>query len=117
MSRWLGAILYPDLLIEVVVNPEIIIPSYLQCIWDSPLIRCDIESKSRTAAGIYKINQANLSSIMVLLPPVSRQREIVELLGSKMKFLQGLQQFLQSQLDTINQLPAALLRQAFNGEL
>jgi type I restriction enzyme, S subunit len=76
----LSPILYPDLLIEVMVNPEIIMPSYLQCIWDSPLIRCDIESKSRTAAGIYKINQANLSSIIVLLPPLNRQREIVDLL-------------------------------------
>jgi type I restriction enzyme, S subunit len=51
------------------------------------------------------------------LPPVPKQKEIVSSLSRKTEGANSLQRSLQDQLNTIKQLPAALLRQAFNGEL
>ncbi len=67
-------------------------------------------------------NQPNLNGELLReqvidLPSLKRQREIIDKLTQSEQRVKNLQQSLQSQLDTINQLPAALLRQAFNGEL
>jgi type I restriction enzyme S subunit len=110
-------ILYPDLLIEVNIASEVMEPRYLRWIWDSDIVRKDIENKARTAAGIYKINQANLSAVELLVPSFTKQQIIAVTLDEQMAEVERLQQSLKSQLDAINKLPATLLRRAFNGEL
>jgi len=49
--------------------------------------------------------------------PIGNQKKIVLSLDDRMTAVNKLQRSLQYQLTTINQLPAATLRQAFNGEL
>ena len=49
--------------------------------------------------------------------PIGNQKKIVLSLDDRMTAVNKLQRSLQSQLTTISQLPAATLRQAFNGEL
>lgn len=58
-----------------------------------------------------------LKPLEVKVPSVVKQRHIETYLNSKFKGISVISQSLQDQLDTINALPAALLRQAFNGEL
>jgi hypothetical protein len=53
----------------------------------------------------------------VPIPPIERQREIVLALKEQQSGIDQLRIVLDTQLDAIQQLPAALLRQAFNGEL
>ncbi len=48
-------LLYPDLLIEVNVDPQRIDLTYLRWIWDSDEVRQEVESRARTSAGIYKV--------------------------------------------------------------
>lgn len=110
-------VLYPDLLIEVQVEPSRILPSYLRWVWDSPQTRLDIENRARTAAGIYKINQANLVKVILPVPSLTEQECIVSKLTSRFEQIEALCLALEEQLDHINKLPAALLTRAFTGGL
>jgi type I restriction enzyme S subunit len=58
-----------------------------------------------------------LNPIQIPLPSLSIQKELALKLSAKIEQAENLQRSLQDQLNTIKQLPAALLRQAFNGEL
>lgn len=110
-------VLYPDLLIQVTTNPVLVAPEYLRLAWDNEETRVDIERRSRTSAGIYKINQANLASVTIPLPPLTEQQRIAAMLNEQMASAQRARKAIEEELDAINKLPSALLRRAFNGEL
>ncbi|MFE9310357.1 restriction endonuclease subunit S [Streptomyces sp. NPDC007920] len=78
---------FPDTMIRVRVDPRLMLPDYLRLLWDSPLVRQQIESKARTTAGIYKINQTILEGIRFPLPPKAEQQRIVEALEAHLSRL------------------------------
>jgi type I restriction enzyme S subunit len=110
-------VLYPDLLIQVTINPVLVVPEYLRFAWDSEVTRADIERRSRTSAGIYKINQANLAAVTFPLPPVAEQHRIAVTLNEQMASAEWVRKAIEEGLNAINRLPAALLRRAFAGGL
>lgn len=63
------------------------------------------------------MNQDDLSKIEIPLPSIDRQKELAKFFTKKVAIVEQLKTTLQSQLESINQLPAALLKQAFNGKL
>ncbi|WP_189133013.1 hypothetical protein [Wenjunlia tyrosinilytica] len=65
---------YPDTVIRACPDTEKILPEYLRTIWSSLAVRRQIESRARTTAGIYKVNQKILGSIEFPLPDLSTQR-------------------------------------------
>ena len=75
------------------------------------------ENGTGTSDSMKNITQLTIRNIPILMPPVSRQIEIAEAHRKRQPEIERVLQSLQSQLATINKLPAALLRQAFNGEL
>jgi len=107
--------LYPDLLIEIRTNQELIRPEYLRWVWDSGDVRNQIEGSATTAAGIYKINQAKLRAISLPVPPVEQQRRAAWSLQERMSAVEQVQLQLRQQLEAIDELPTALLSQAFRG--
>ena len=64
-----------------------------------------------------KITRSQLIEELIPVPTLAEQHQITIAIVEKMEGITGLKQSIQSQLNTINKLPAALLRQAFNGEL
>ena len=64
-----------------------------------------------------QVNMTKMSAVEVNLPPLSEQRSIVAILTERMAAAERGCEALQEELDTINKLPAALLRRAFRGEL
>ena len=73
---------YPDTLIRLRVVQKLVMPSWLSAIWNSVRTRTHIESRARTSAGIYKISQPDITSVLVPVPPVDEQIEILRLLDS-----------------------------------
>ena len=53
----------------------------------------------------------------ILLPPLPEQKRIVGILSDRLSTIDKARAATEAQLQAINALPAALLRQAFNGEL
>lgn len=110
-------VLYPDLLIEVIPDPRVVIPDYLSTVWNTREVREDIEGRARTSAGIHKINLKNLGDISIPVPSLDQQGMIAQRMRESVGNVTTLQQGLREEVAAIESLPAALLRRAFAGEL
>ena len=67
-------LVFPDTVIASRIAVERVDPTYLEAVWRQPATRRQIESVARTTNGTYKINQQNLSSVVVCLPRRDHQR-------------------------------------------
>ncbi len=105
-------ILFPDLLFQLDLC-EYVDPSFFWFLWSSTLVRRDIEERARTAAGIYKINTSNLKSLVLSLPPLPDQRRLSIELTKRFAAAEQLIEGLRAELASIEAMPAALLREAF----
>ena len=110
-------VLFPDLLIQVIADRQVVMPEYLRFTWDSGEVRRDLESRARTAAGIYKISQGNLAEVKVPIPSVAVQRQVAESLKRELALAEEAQTVIGEGVTRIAALPAALLRRAFAAEL
>lgn len=70
---------------------------------------------AKRTTGIATINQQVLKNFPVLLPPIAQQEHIAAMLGDQIASSERARKAIEEELDTINKLPAALLRRAFSG--
>ena len=63
------------------------------------------------------ISRDDLEQLSIPLPPLSEQQRIAAVLREQMAAVEKARSAAEEELQTINALPAALLRRAFNGEL
>lgn len=110
-------VLYPDLLIQLVANPDVVDVSFLQAAWDNPRTRAELEARARTSAGIFKINQANLGKIRIPVSSLPEQIRTVAALRERLALAEVLLRRTEERFRELTALPASLLRQAFSGEL
>lgn len=110
-------VLFPDLLFEIVTNQSVIDVRFLRWVWDSDYVRTQIESKSRTAAGIYKINQRDLSSIEVPVPSPDKQKHIIGVLAGREAGLKALSEMIASELESVSALSQKLRTYALTSRL
>lgn len=108
---------FPDTMIRIRVSSERVMPEFLQAVWDSRQIRSQIESGARTTAGIYKINQKLIGSIMVPAPSLTEQREAVERLGDLSEQVARVRELIDKAWKHGDHLRRSLLAQAFRGRL
>ena len=104
---------FPDLLIEARVDPDRVAIDYLALVWDGDEVRTAIEARARTATGIFKINLHNLGAVPVPIPPIAEQRRIAAELRNRLATIDQMTRAIETQLEAIDALPAALLRRAF----
>ena len=72
---------YPDTMIRLRLDPKVVDGSFFSYVWNSRLLREQIEGTARTTAGIYKINQGHILDFMVPLCSLSEQEVVVERLS------------------------------------
>jgi type I restriction enzyme S subunit len=70
-----------------------------------------------TGSRMPRANMQHLLNMQIPLPPLAEQRRIAAIVDEKLTSVQKLKDMLQCQLDTVNALPAAILRKVFAGEL
>ena len=97
-------------------NDELFDTSYLQFWFRHSYTRLREETEGR-GGNQPNLNGDLLRGQVVYLPGVETQKNIVAKLQNTGQEVAKLKQSLQDQLNTINALPPALLRQAFNGEV
>lgn len=107
--------LFPDLLFQVDLG-EGVDPSFFWCLWSSAGVRREIENRARTAAGIYKINAANLNSLPLAIPSPLEQHRLAAHLTHRLMAADDLIARSREELAAIDAIPAALLRDAFAGQ-
>jgi len=108
---------FPDTMIRVRPNQSIVLPAYLALIWNSRIVRRQIESMARTTAGIYKVNQRQLEMITLPVPGLNAQQVVVDQVG----FIQDQQAHLVRHIELLIEqsviLRRSLLAAAFRGDL
>ncbi|REK89602.1 hypothetical protein DY245_14760 [Streptomyces inhibens] len=71
---------FPDTMIRVRVLPSLVDPRYLAHLWNSPVVRRQIEACARQGgAAIYRINHGDLAQILLPLPAPGEQARIAAL--------------------------------------
>lgn len=111
------AVAYPDTLIRVRVDESLIHPEYLALMWNSPVVRTQLESMARTTAGIYKVNQHHLRSVRFPVPPLDAQCRVSEDLLALRESSVNLGAALQDCEARASSLRRSLMDAAFSGRL
>ena len=83
---------------------------YLHCVSDFLVESC-------RGATIQGLTRDFISSLEIPLPPLPEQKRIAAILRERMDAVERARKSAEEQLENINALPGALLRQAFRGEL
>lgn len=93
------------------------VPSFLSAQIGSAYGKAYFLANAKQTTGIATINQQVLKGFPIMSPSIETQKKVVLELEEALKQSRAVEKALQDQLVTINALPSALLRQAFNGEL
>ena len=76
VPRGTHSVAYPDTLIRARVDRSRLRPEFLSLIWNSRVIRRQLESQARTTAGIYKVNQSMIGNVLLPVPSPDVQDRI-----------------------------------------
>ena len=107
---------YPDTLIRFRLHPEVAITFFVH-LWNSSMLREQLESMARTTAGIYKVNQQDLSLCRIPLPPLPEQRRIVAEVERRLSVIQQAEDSVEASLKRAERLRQSILKRAFSGQL
>jgi type I restriction enzyme, S subunit len=108
---------FPDTMIRLRPRLDVLDPNFLSMVWNSRIVRRQIEAVARTTAGIYKVNQRHLQEIKIPRLDVAEQRRLAAIASSidasaKRITTGALNAMKRSQI-----LRGALLQAAFSGRL
>lgn len=117
MVRVDANVAYPDTLIRIRVDEALVVPEFFALLWDSPMIRRQIETAARTTAGIYKINQNDLGAVTLPIPERGDQERVLKSAEQMLHALSLLEVELDSQAKRSISLRASILAAAFSGRL
>lgn len=74
-------------------------------------------SRMGSGSTFKAITGKQLKALIIPLPPISEQKRIAAILNDRLADIARARAAVEAQLEAINQLPSAILRKAFNGEL
>lgn len=77
----------------------------------------DVIAQSQRSAGQSGVQKEYLEKYVIPLPPIYQQRRLAAQLNEQMATVDKARMAAEAELNTINALPAALLRRTFSGEL
>jgi type I restriction enzyme S subunit len=104
-------------LIRLRFNDQLIDPRYLLFITQSSYFRKLIESPLRTTVGINNINTAEISNLLIPLPPIAEQYRIVQKLNQLMQTREDLETSIKQSKQQNEQLLQQVLREALTTEV
>jgi len=107
-----------DKTLRLTPDERVLVKDYLEFALREKIARNYIEENATgTSSSMKNISQEVIRQIPILIPPLEVQAQVVSKLKSELEGAARLVQSLESQLETINAMPAALLRDAFSGKL
>jgi len=100
-------------LLRLKVNPKICLPEYLYFYFRTKEMKEKIIRRARRAVNQSSINQDQLKKIIISLPPLVVQHQIVKRLDTVRKY----QAFLRQKKEKLSELFASMLNKAMKGKL
>lgn len=104
---------FPDTIIAATVDLDRCDKAFLEHVWNTRMVRFQIESAARTTNGTFKINQTMLREIEFPLPDLGRQREF----GMRKAYIDSMRGLHRTALSELDALFVSLQARAFRGEL
>lgn len=108
---------FPDTMIRIRPDVMRLDPDYLHLVWDSDIVRRQIEAAAQTTAGIFKINQTMLERLQVPVPGLEQQRTSADWGNRALTLLAHLEVTLESSVNRSAVLRRSILKAAFEGRL
>lgn len=108
---------YPDTMIRIPISLSYLSPEWFVQLWNSPFMRAQIEKAAKTTAGIYKINQGDIRSFVVPLPPFEEQERIAATVADEIAKTADLERWCETELKRSASLRQSILKDAFAGRL
>jgi type I restriction enzyme S subunit len=108
---------YAGYLICLKCNKQFMVPNFLHLVLSSSELRTQIELPARSTTGVHNINSEEIKSLVVPLPPLTEQQEIVFRVEKFFAAADALEEKYQSAMRQINKIEQAVLAKAFRGEL
>ena len=106
-----GAYAYASYLIRI--RPTFVHPEYMSILLNSNLVRQQLFSNAKSAAGINNINTQELSSMIVSLPPEREQNEIVKRANLYLELANKMESQIESVEQKLSKLNQAILNKVF----
>jgi type I restriction enzyme S subunit len=104
-------------IIRVRLDSSAASPEFISRFLNSAQGRAQMIEKAKTTSGLYTLSAGKVGTLEVPLPSLSIQQRLVETWNKQLAIAARVRDSLRAQLADINQLPVALLRRAFAGEL
>ena len=119
MVRGLGdrPMLYPDKLIRVRTDHELLLPSYAELVFQSTAAREGVTAEAKSSAGQQGLSGADLKRQSILLPPISEQKEIVGRVQEIMTLIDAIEARTKAASSAAERIDQSVLTKAFAGEL
>ena len=108
---------FPDTMIRLRVAVAMGTSRWISTIWSAELIRRQIEKRVKTTAGIWKISQPELGSILLPVPPEAEQHRIVDEVERRLSVIDELEATVEANLTRADRLRQSVLGDAFAGKL
>lgn len=108
---------YPDTLIRMRLAPTTLEPRLLAIWWNSAIVRRQLEGAARTTAGIYKVNQSMIESIVLPIPAWEEQARLASEIERQLSFVEACERAVDVGLARSAGLRRSVLKAAFEGRL
>lgn len=109
--------LYAGYLIRLRFNQTLIMPAYASLALSNPKLRDAIELVARSTSGVNNINTEEIKSLVIPLPGIEEQQEIVRRVEDLFAYADRLEVRYAVTRAQVERLTPALLAKAFRGEL
>lgn len=117
VTKALFDVAFPDTIMRISLDKTKVSPSFFSYLWESRLIRSQIERSARTTAGIYKINQQHVKGFRLMLPSLTEQKVITGIIEEKLSVVDAQLDELEQQIAKAEILRQSILKKAFSGQL
>ena len=108
-------VVFPDTMMRARLADAVVRSRWIPSIWPSRFIRRQVEKRVKTTAGIWKIAQPQVETIVVPLPPIAEQVAIREELETRLAAV--IEQAVGRSETRAARLRQSILKRAFEGKL
>ena len=108
---------YPDTMIRLRVVDSVVRPEWVGLLWDASITRTHLEARARTSAGIYKISQPDIVSVVIPVPPLNEQDLMLSMFKQTSEEMQVVQVMVERSLKQSAAQRKNILQAAFSGQL
>ncbi|QHC16792.1 hypothetical protein GR131_15735 [Streptomyces sp. GF20] len=118
-ASWNGAVkdtVHQNHLIRVRPG-NLLLPRYLELIWNSPLVIDQLRKVARSTSGLYTLSTSKVKAVRIPVPSLQDQMALVEIADTRETCLSSARSALQHASARSKSLRQAVLSRAFTGQL